>query len=260
MADMSLSNVTQGRIIRPLRISLYGIDGVGKSTFGADAPNPIFIATEDGTNHLDVARFPVPEQWSDIVGPEGALARLYLEEHDYQTVVIDSLDWAESLCDQYLVERHNAQHNNSPIEVVSDIPYGGWKQQKVAAFGSLLDALSALVREKNMHAILISHAEIVRFADPERDTYERYSLKLFKDLAARVREWSDYNLFANYDMTVSKVGQGFNKRNVGVSHGKRLIYSQRRAAYDAKARFAIPERLPLSWDEFWAAHEAALQS
>ena len=77
MSKMSLANVTTGRLVRPLRVSLYGVDGVGKTSFGAGAPNPIFIATEDGTHHVDVARFPVPTHWLDLVGPEGALAQLY---------------------------------------------------------------------------------------------------------------------------------------------------------------------------------------
>lgn len=256
MADMSLANVTSGRIDRPLRISLCGVDGVGKTSFAAGAPNPIFIATEDGTHHVDVARFPVPDHWGDLVGPSGAIAKLYYDEHNYRTLAIDSIDWAEALCDRYLVERYNAETQKS-ISSISEIPYGGWKAMKMVEFGVLLDWLSALVRVRNMHIVLISHAEIRRFDDPEREAYERYQIAMFPPLAAKVREWADYHLFANYDTTVRTVGTGFHERAVGSSHGKRLLFTQRRAAYDAKARFPVPERLDLNWDVFWAAHQAA---
>lgn len=264
MSHMSLANVTSGRIDRPLKVSLYGVDGVGKTKFAASAPNPIFIATEDGTHHVDVARFPVPNTWQDIVGPQGALAELATQPHDFKTLVIDSMDWAEALCDRFLVEQHNATYPAKPIQAVSDIPYGQWKQKKLVTFKALLDLLSYFVRERGMHIIVISHAEIIRFEDPERDTYERYSLKLFKSLAALVREWADYNLFANYDTVTSTIGDGFDARKVGVSHGKRLLFSQRTAAYDAKARYPIPTRLEIpavkGWDFFWQHHLHAMQN
>lgn len=259
MTDMSLSNVTVGRLIRPLRIALYGTDGVGKTSFAAGASNPIFIATEDGTHHVNTARFPVPQTWADIVGPEGALAKLCLEDHDFETVVIDSMDWAEALCDAHVIQRYNDDTSRkNKIASLSDIPYGGWKALKMTTFMMLLDRLSILVRERNMNVITISHATIGRFEDPERETYERYELALYPSLAAKLREWSDYVLFANFDTTLTEVGQGFHTRQVGTSHGKRLLYSQRRAAFDAKSRFNIPERLPLTWDAFWAAHCAAI--
>lgn len=263
MTDMSLSNITSGRLERPLRIVIYGPDGVGKTCFAAGrpghegAPNPVFIATEDGTHHVNTSRFPVPNTWADIVGPQGALAQLYTQPHDFKTVVLDSIDWAEMLCDRYVVERYNMENAKRPVEALSDIPYGGWKALKMNAFMPLLDGLSALVRDRGMHVVVVAHADIKRFDDPERDSYDRYSINLFPPLAAKVREWSEYVLFANFDTVINEVGNGFNTRKVGASHGKRLIYSQRRAAYDAKARFNIPDRLELSWGAFWAAHAQA---
>ena len=66
MAKMSLENIVTGKITKPLRMVLYGTEGVGKTTFAANAPNPIFISTEDGADHCDVARFPVPTGWREI--------------------------------------------------------------------------------------------------------------------------------------------------------------------------------------------------
>ncbi len=63
---MCIESVRTGRIEKPIRVLMYGTDGVGKTTFAADAPGPVFLAAEDGTAQLDVARFPEPEE---IVSP-----------------------------------------------------------------------------------------------------------------------------------------------------------------------------------------------
>ena len=91
---MTLSAVTRGRVAAPLRVLCYGVEGVGKSTLGASAPAPIFLGAEDGSALLDVARFPQPRAWTDVLE---AVRVLIHEEHDYRTLVIDSLDWIEPL-------------------------------------------------------------------------------------------------------------------------------------------------------------------
>ena len=86
---MTLDRVVKGRLEAPVRVLIYGPEGVGKSTFAADAPSPIFLAPEAGTNQLDVARFPMPEAWQDVLD---AIATLRNDKHDYQTLAIDTLD------------------------------------------------------------------------------------------------------------------------------------------------------------------------
>ena len=71
---MSLKNVTRGVVKKPLRVVVYGPPGVGKTTFASQAPNPIFLPVEDGTDFLDVARFPKPKTFDDVL--EAILARL----------------------------------------------------------------------------------------------------------------------------------------------------------------------------------------
>ncbi len=85
---------------------LYGVEGIGKSTFGSEAPKPIFIQTEDGLDEINCDRFPLATTFDDVVA---ALKTLVNEKHDYESVVIDSLDWLErlvwdKLCQQYGVE------------------------------------------------------------------------------------------------------------------------------------------------------------
>ena len=92
--SISLASVARNVVARPPRIMVYGGHGLGKTTFGAGAPSPIFIPTEDGLGVLDVPAFPLATSLTAIMEAIGAL---YAEPHDYQTVVVDSLDWADDL-------------------------------------------------------------------------------------------------------------------------------------------------------------------
>jgi hypothetical protein len=243
---MTLAAVTTGIVPAPKRLVLHGVDGVGKTTFGADAPKPIFLGAEDGTGHLNVARFPAPESWLDILD---AVRTLTNEEHDFKTLVVDSLDWVEPHIWQYVCDA-------AGVNGIEDIG-GGFGKGYTAALDlwrQLLSALERLQSAKGMHVILIAHSLIKLFKNPEGDDFERYTIKLNDKAAGLCREWSKAVYFANYETFAVKEKS---KRVKGVSTGARLLYTQRTAAYDAKDRYGLPESIPLSWAEFDAAAMAA---
>ena len=98
----SLSSITRSGAPRPPRMVIYGVEGVGKTTFGAAAPKPIFLPTEDGLDAVKVDSFPLLKSWGEL---EDAITVLAKEDHDYQNVVLDSADWAETLmCNQVAAE------------------------------------------------------------------------------------------------------------------------------------------------------------
>jgi len=89
-----LQQIRRGRRHAPPRLTIYGTEGIGKSTTASQAPKPIFIPTEDGLDQIDCDSFPLARRFDEVMS---ALSALYSEEHPYQTVVIDSLDWLERL-------------------------------------------------------------------------------------------------------------------------------------------------------------------
>ena len=89
-----MNQISKGRKARPRRVMLYGTHGIGKSTFGAMAEKPIFVPTEDGLADIDCESFPLARSLGEVMA---ALESLYSGDHDYRTVVIDSLDWLERL-------------------------------------------------------------------------------------------------------------------------------------------------------------------
>lgn len=236
---VNLKNVQRNSTPKPPRLMTYGTHGMGKTTFGANAPNPIFILTEDGLGQIDVPHFPLAKSFSEV---KEALAAL-TEEHDYQTVVIDSLDWLDNL----IWEQINSQYD------AKDLAFGKGAVIAADLWREVLDMLNIL-RDKGMAVILIAHCEIKRFDSPEVEPYDRYQPKLQARSSALVQEWCDAVFFCNYKTIVKQSDVGFNTKVArGISTGERLMYTTEKPAYLAKNRYNLPESLPLSWDAFVGA-------
>lgn len=243
---MTLASVVKGKLEQPLRVLLYGVEGIGKSTFGAGAPSPIFIGAEEGTAHLDVARFPKPESVADIYE---AIRTLGTEAHEYQTAVVDTLDWLEPLFWRELCARAEVHS----IEEVGG-GYGKGYTAAVDEWRKFLAALERLQTVKRMHVVLLAHSQIRTFKNPEGEDFDRYQMKLHEKSAGVVKEWADAVLFAKHETLAHKDTR--TKRVRGVSTGARLIYTERSAAFDAKNRYGLPPELPLAWGDFFAAARA----
>jgi hypothetical protein len=238
---ISLAQVKKGRVLLPHFVLIYGVDGVGKTTFAAEAPNPVFIGTEMGFGQLDVARFPTPKNFQEVL----ATVQLLLnEKHDYKTLAIDSLDWLETLVFKHICDKQGWKSLEDP-------GYGKGYAFLLPTWMELVTLLKRL-REK-MNVVLIAHASIRTFNDPENNVaYNRYQLKLFTsekvDTASLWREAVDNVLFANFEVSTTQA-KGERKAKA-FGDGSRVVYTERRPAFDAKNRFSLPFELPLSWEEY----------
>lgn len=239
---VSLAQIKTGRINLPHFILLYGVDGVGKTSMAAEAPDPVFLGTENGFGRLDVARFPAPKSFQEVL----AFVQLLINEnHKYKTLVVDSLDWMEPLVFQRICEKNGWKNIEEP----------GYGKGYVAANDAWLELIALLKRLRmKMNVILIAHAAIKTFTDPEQNVaYDRYQLKLAgggakTDASALWREAVDCVLFANFE-TSTKQTKGERKAKA-FGDGSRKMYTERRPAFDAKNRFSLPFELPLSWDAY----------
>ena len=239
---MTLTSVIKGKIVAPIRVTLYGPEGIGKSTFAAGAPKPIFLGSEDGTGQLDVERFPMPQSFGDVFD---AIRNLTNEQHGYQTLVIDTLDWMEPIIWDYICKR-DEQTN------IESYGYGKGYSAALDEWRKVIKALEQLRAAKPMHVVLLAHAWIKTFKNPAGDDFDRYEMKINVKAGGLLKEWSDAVLFANYE-TFAKKDDPKAKKAKGISTGARLVYTERRAAYDAKNRYGLPEELPLSWADFETA-------
>lgn len=241
---MTLGAVVKGRIEQPIRAMVYGPEGVGKSTFGANAPSPIFLGAEDGTAQLDVERFPSPESWPEI---HDAVRTLTMEQHKYQTLVVDTLDWAEPMLWDFICKRDQKAN-------IEEYGFGKGYAAALDEWRVFVAALERLRKAKGTHIVLVAHSWVKPFKNPEGDDFDRYELKLHPKAGGLLKEWCDAVLFANYETVATKDKR--TKRVRGVDTGMRLIHTERRAAFDAKNRYSLPESLPLSWPDFEAAVKA----
>ena len=236
--SFDLKSISKNESINAPRLVVYGVEGIGKSTFAAGAPNPIFILTEDGLGSLSVAHFPIAKTFANVMS---AIATLHDESHDFYTVVIDSLDWLENIIWREVESSHDAK----------DLAYGKGAIIAADRWRQVLEGLDALRLHRKMVVILIAHTTIKRFDSPEVEPYDRYQPKLQERSSAVIREWADALLFANYKVMVKKDDVGFNKTtNRGFTTGERLLFANERPAYMAKNRYALPDSIPLSWDAF----------
>lgn len=254
-ARMTLGNVITGTVRKPMRLLVYGVDGIGKSTLAASAESPIFIGAEDGTSTLSVARFPEPRTWAEALD---AVRELERAKHEYETLVIDTLDWLEPLCWAKIVGVGRRNKDGSAIESIGDIAYGTGYSAALDDWRELCSLLDSLRHARGMQIVLIAHAWIKRFSNPEGEDFDRFQIKLNDKAQGLLREWCDAVLFATHEQYTHKPKGDKTAKAKGVSTGARVMHTQRSAAFDAKNRYNLPPVLPLDWQALREAIDAGV--
>ena len=230
--------ITRGRKARAQKVVIYGPEGIGKSSFASQFPDPVFIDTEGSTDNMDVARLDKPTSWAML---KNEIAFIKANSDACKTLVIDTIDWAEQLVVDYVC----AQHQKNGIE---DFGWGKGYTYVQEEIGRLLNSLSELV-DIGINVVLTAHAQIKKFEQPdEMGSYDRYELKLGQKSSSKtaplVKEWADMVLFANYKTIVMTTDTGKKK----VQGGERVMYTNHRPAWDAKNRHGLPDQLPFTYD------------
>jgi hypothetical protein len=214
-------------------VVIYGVESVGKTTFASKFPSPLFLDIEGGSAHLDVDRAENCSTWKEL-GDRIKEAK----STDYETVVVDSVDWAERLAIQDLLATYKKQS-------VEDFGFGkGWVMaaEKVSI---LLTALDSLI-DAGKHVVVLAHSKVQRTEPPDiLAAYDRYELKLSKQSSPLVKEWADELWFFRFK--TKAVSQEGGKAK-GVGGKERVIYTTHSAAYDAKTRSGLAEELPMEWE------------
>jgi len=239
---ISLKDLQKGTSGKPPRLLVYGVSGIGKTTFCSDAPNPIFIQTEDGLGMIDCNAFPLATSYADV---RDAIGSLINDEHDYKTLVVDSLDWLEPLIQREVCVQQG-------VDSIESIPYGKGFIMAMDIWRDYLTGLNTLRDTRGMMIIQTAHSDIKRFESPDIDSYDRYVIKLHAKAAAVVQEHSDCVFFTNYKTHVVQEDVGFNqKRNRAIGSGARMLFTQEKPSFSAKNRYALAAEIPLD-DKTWS--------
>ena len=244
-----LNNIKKTKTKRPRRTLLYGVHGIGKSSWANMWPDPIFINLEDGLTDIDADAFPVPMNLQEAWGPIMELSGDATAGHGYKTLVIDSVDWLE----QRFVWNEVASKNG--VKHIGDVGFGKGYAQAADMFSKLLMGLDS-VRNTGMHVLLLAHSSIRRFDAPDSEAYDRYMPKLHQNnsgfgVSSLVQEWADEVLFCNYKSYTKTTTGGFGKETTkAIGNGERVIYTTERPSHIAKNRLGLPDTVPMSVDTF----------
>ncbi|MEE4245216.1 MAG: ATP-binding protein [Kangiellaceae bacterium] len=233
-----LKTVTQGKKIKPLALLLHGVHGIGKSTFGSQATKPIFIGSEEN-DELDTSRFPKVERWSDLIAQ---LKTLKDEDHDYKTVVIDTVDSLEQVAQKDIVKA-----NETMATAMGGFGKAYEKQRDM--FLDIRDNyLIPLRDQKGMNIVLLAHSEKVKHEDPITNTqYDHYQTAIHKKVKPVFEDWVSAILFANFELYKSK--RDSDGKEYAIGEGERRVFTEERPSHIAKNRFELDYEMPLNFSD-----------
>ena len=226
-------NIVEGKVKRPIKCVIYGSEGIGKSTLASQFPDPLFIDTEGGTASMNVRRINKPADWDELLNIIAEVAR---DPDVCKTLVLDTADWAEQLC----IENICRKYKQNSIE---SFGYGKGYTYLSEEFSKLLQYMDTVIKH-GKHVVVTAHAKMRKFEQPdEMGAYDRWELKLSRQVAPLLKEWCDMLLFINYKTYVITTENNTQK----VQGGKRVMYTTHHPCWDAKNRHGLPEEMELSF-------------
>jgi hypothetical protein len=223
----------------PARMAIYGLPKIGKTTFAAQANDAFFINIEGGQDYLKtkVRSTPQLKTFDEVVG---WLKHIYGKDTAFcGTIVIDSLDWLEGLSQEKLIKQYNATSITD-----SKIPAFAYYKGVIEAANQAMDILKwldAIYKKHAIKAILIAHSTVKEIDLPSKDAFSKYQLKMSKYLSAKLLEWADLILFADYDFFVSEDGK--------TSEQKRVLRTGNDASFEGGGRMTLKKTIPLDYNQ-----------
>ena len=211
---------------------VYGPPGVGKTTFGAGTHKPIIIDCENGAAHMNCDRTPYLADWDAILPWLQALA---YDEHTYETVVVDSIDWLLRRLEERVAGVNGDPRNMDKTMNRSHGGYGNGKQVlRNYVYQYLLPTLDAIVN-RGISVILLAHASRRSITNIDGIVMEKSAPEIHPELMNTMVEWSDFVGAARMDG---------DSRELVLNETGQLL---------AKNRYGITGILPLDWNCLMAA-------
>ena|SRR5690554_494859 len=227
----------------PVIATITGDAGVGKTTLAATFPKPIFIRAEDGLQSVpETSRpdaFPILSKVEDLWEQLTALIK---EEHDYKTLVIDSVTQLETMFGEHVMEtdpkkpKSLAQANGG---------YGAGFSAVAALHGRVRKAAKVLKEKRGMNVVFIAHSDVTTIELPDQDPYSRYELRLHKKSMTHYVD--NVDLVAYLKLETFTTGDG--ERKKAISSGNRIAVCYTAAAQVSKNRYGISEDIEVPHGE-----------
>jgi len=224
---MELPTKTTPRSVGNPTIIIHGVPKVGKSTFGSKFPNPLFLATEPGLGALEVYQVPVPS-WAVMLEALGEIAK---GQHAFKTIVIDTIDNAQKMCEEHMMKKYKVEHP-------ADLPYG----KGFAAVNNELMRVLTKLAQMPYGLVLISHTKAVEVKG-RTAVYSRQVPALPEASRKAILGFVDVILYAEAETVRDE--------KTGEPIFRRILRTKPSDGYEAGDRFGLlPESLPLDYAEF----------
>ena len=228
-----MNEIISGPVSRAQKVCVYGPEGVGKTSFAAQFPKPLFLDLERGSCAYNVERV-YPKTAAQM---EEVLDWVLTGNSGYLTVVFDSYD---SLWHLY-AEKVVAEKKFKNIE---DTPYAVGLKMVADLLARLLVGRVERLIDAGVNVVVLAHTVVKNFNDVQHGvSYDRYLLRVQPQAAGLLVKQMDSVLFANFDTQVIQDAEG-NYRAMGGT--KRALWTFKTPAADGKSRYALPEKMNLS--------------
>ena len=241
---MALKDMVQTPDDRPVIMTICGDAGVGKTRLAATFPNPIFIRAEDGMQSIPRAERPAafpllasyPKPGDGVTALFDQLLALLKEEHEYKTLVIDSVTALDVLFTAEALERDGRA--KTLAQALGG--YGAGVQYVAGQHARVRKAAGLLNERKGMHIVFVAHADVETMRLPDQDDYQRYSLRLPPKSLPHYVDDVDMVGFVRL-VSVVRGEEGERKRSI--STGDRELIVSASSANVSKNRFGITDTL-----------------
>lgn len=224
-----------GRSEVPLKMFVYGERGVGKSTLLSMSESPVVLSAEQGHEELGTARYEV-STWEEALA---AIDSLIDDKHEFKTFGVDTLDWLEAMLHDYVMRTKG----------ITDMAakYGAGYKEALSEWRIFLSRIETLHRKRGMHIMLLAHMEVKQISNPLGGDFTKYQPKLRDKAYGLLAEWVSMILFAAHETYVLRADEDSPYK--ATSTGMRVLYTEQRGGFDAKNRYRMPAKIPLSWSD-----------